>query len=138
MLGCTVHFLSTVFRLYSSVQVAEMVDQKSQECDVTLKMKKTRKVTTVFVLEAGATVALNTAAAVWEFKAILVSTTPPTGMRCSGTGGVHLSCIFSRIGTIMSNLGLFAGSSFMQIFISLQIWGDMPGGIVGLKPSRAT
>lgn len=38
----------------------------------------------------------------------------------------------------MSNLGLFAGSSFMHIFISLQIWGDMPGGIVGLKPSRAT
>lgn len=51
---------------------------------------------------------------------------------------VHLSCIFSRIGTIMSNLGLFAGSSFMHIFISLQIWGDMPGGMVGLKPSRAT
>lgn len=38
----------------------------------------------------------------------------------------------------MSNLGLLAGSSFMHIFISLQICGDIPGGIVGLKPSRAT
>lgn len=33
----------------------------------------------------------------------------------------YLSCIFSRMGTIMSNLGLFAGSSFMQIFMSLQM-----------------
>lgn len=33
----------------------------------------------------------------------------------------HFSCIFSRIGTIMSNLGRLAGSSFMQIFISLQM-----------------
>ena len=38
----------------------------------------------------------------------------------------------------MSNLGLLAGSSFMHIFISLQMWGEMPGGIVGLKPSKAT
>lgn len=38
----------------------------------------------------------------------------------------------------MSNLGLFAGSSFMHIFMSLQMWGEMPGGMVGLKPSKAT
>lgn len=38
----------------------------------------------------------------------------------------------------MSNLGLFAGSSFMQIFMSLQMWGEMPGGIVGLNPSKET
>lgn len=38
----------------------------------------------------------------------------------------------------MSNLGLFAGSSFMQIFMSLQMCGEMPGGMVGLKPSKAT
>lgn len=38
----------------------------------------------------------------------------------------------------MSNLGLLAGSSFMQIFISLQMWGEMPGGMVGRRPSRAT
>lgn len=38
----------------------------------------------------------------------------------------------------MSNLGLLAGSSFMQILISLQMWGDMPGGMVGRRPSRAT
>lgn len=53
-------------------------------------------------------------------------------------GLFHLSCIFSRMGTIMSNLGLLAGSSFMQIFISLQMWGEMPGGIVGRSPSSAT
>lgn len=52
--------------------------------------------------------------------------------------GFHLSCIFSKIGTIMSNLGLFAGSSFMHIFMSLQMCGEMPGGIMGLKPSKAT
>lgn len=95
-----------------------------------------------FVSEAEATVALN-AAAEFEFKAILVSTTPPFGVRypvqCRrAEGDFHLSCIFSRIGTIMSNLGLFAGSSFMHIFMSLQMWGEMPGGIVGLKPSKAT
>lgn len=50
----------------------------------------------------------------------------------------YFSCIFSRMGTIMSNLGRLAGSSFMQIFISLQMWGDMPGGMVGRSPSRAT
>lgn len=38
----------------------------------------------------------------------------------------------------MSNLGLFAGSSFMHIFMSLQMWGEMPGGMVGRKPSKAT
>lgn len=50
----------------------------------------------------------------------------------------YLSCIFSRIGTIMSNLGRLAGSSFMQIFMSLQTCGEMPGGIVGRRPSSAT
>lgn len=50
----------------------------------------------------------------------------------------YFSCIFSRMGTIMSNFGRLAGSSFMQIFISLQMWGDMPGGMVGRSPSRAT
>lgn len=55
-------------------------------------------------------------------------------------GGIALyfSCIFSRMGTIMSNLGRLAGSSFMQIFISLQMCGEMPGGMVGRSPSRAT
>lgn len=38
----------------------------------------------------------------------------------------------------MSNLGRLAGSSFMQIFISLQMCGDMPGGMVGRSPSSAT
>lgn len=38
----------------------------------------------------------------------------------------------------MSNLGRLAGSSFMQIFMSLHTWGEMPGGIVGRRPSRAT
>lgn len=64
------------------------------------------------------------------------------GSSCSrqevGDPCFHLSCIFSRIGTIISNLGRLAGSSFMQIFISLQIWGEMPGGMVGRSPSRAT
>jgi len=50
----------------------------------------------------------------------------------------HLSCIFSKMGTIMSNLGLLAGSSFMQSLISLQMWGEIPGGMVGRRPSRAT
>lgn len=68
---------------------------------------------------------------------------PPT--TCPDTSGVqartcqpYLSCIFSRMGTIMSNLGRFAGSSFMQIFISLHTWGEMPGGMVGRRPSSAT
>lgn len=87
-----------------------------------------------------------------EFKAILVSTTPHVGVRsgeitpgiprwfcrCGQRESVHLSCIFSRMGTIMSNLGLFAGSSFMHIFMSLQMWGEIPGGMVGLRPSKAT
>lgn len=51
---------------------------------------------------------------------------------------LYLSCIFSRMGTIMSNLGLLAGSSFMQILISLHMWGEMPGGMVGRRPSSAT
>ena len=51
---------------------------------------------------------------------------------------LYFSCIFSRMGTIMSNLGRLAGSSFMQIFISLQMCGDMPGGMVGRSPSSAT
>ena len=38
----------------------------------------------------------------------------------------------------MSNLGRLAGSSFMQIFMSLQTWGEMPGGMVGRRPSNAT
>lgn len=38
----------------------------------------------------------------------------------------------------MSNFGLLAGSSFMQIFMSLQMCGEIPGGIVGLKPSKET
>ena len=42
------------------------------------------------------------------------------------------------MGTIMSNLGLLAGSSFMQSLMSLQMWGEIPGGIVGRRPSRAT
>lgn len=50
----------------------------------------------------------------------------------------YFSCIFSRMGTIMSNLGRLAGSSFMQIFISLHMCGDMPGGMVGRSPSSAT
>lgn len=51
---------------------------------------------------------------------------------------LYFSCIFSRMGTIMSNLGRLAGSSFMQIFISLQMCGEMPGGMVGRSPSSAT
>lgn len=111
-----------------------------------MKKKKKNNIKEVtaaeFVSEAEATVALN-AAAEYEFKAILVSTTPPFGVRYlvqyrRAQENFHLSCIFSRIGTIMSNLGLFAGSSFMHIFMSLQMCGDMPGGIVGLKPSKAT
>lgn len=43
------------------------------------------------------------------------------GWPAVATQAPHFSCIFSRIGTIMSNLGRLAGSSFMQIFISLQI-----------------
>lgn len=51
---------------------------------------------------------------------------------------LYFSCIFSRMGTIMSNLGRLAGSSFIQIFISLQMCGEMPGGMVGRSPSSAT
>ena len=49
-----------------------------------------------------------------------------------------MSCIFSKMGTIMSNLGLLAGSSFMHSLISLHTWGEIPGGMVGRKPSRDT
>lgn len=55
-----------------------------------------------------------------------------------GGTSLYLSCIFSRMGTIMSNFGRLAGSSFMQIFISLQMCGEMPGGMVGRSPSSAT
>lgn len=69
-----------------------------------------------------------------NFKAILWTQC----LRGRPGGLFHLSCIFSRMGAIMSNLGLLAGSSFMQIFISLQMWGEMPGGMVGRSPSSAT
>lgn len=72
-------------------------------------------------------------------KAILVCdmSTGALGVREDGGAG-YLSCIFSKMGTIMSNLGLLAGSSFIQILMSLQMWGEIPGGIVGRRPSRAT
>lgn len=82
------------------------------------------------------------------FKAILVQSAYEEGegeevVDAQGSSredsqGFYLSCIFSRMGTIMSNLGLLAGSSFMQILISLQMWGEMPGGMVGRRPSSAT
>lgn len=59
-------------------------------------------------------------------------------VRHRGGASLYLSCIFSRMGTIMSNFGRLAGSSFMQIFISLQMCGEMPGGMVGRSPSSAT
>lgn len=93
-----------------------------------------------------ATVALN-AVVERACKAILVGTTPPYQSHNQGQEShslnedflfFYLSCILSRMGTIISNFGLLAGSSFMQIFMSLQMCGEMPGGIVGLKPSKAT
>lgn len=49
----------------------------------------------------------------------------------------YCSFIFSRMGVIISKLGLFPGSSFMQIRINLAICGLEPGGIETLSPSRA-
>ncbi len=45
--------------------------------------------------------------------------------------------IFSRMGVIMSKVGLLPGSSFMQMRINLAMWGLEPGGIDTLSPSRA-
>lgn len=38
---------------------------------------------------------------------------------------------------IISNVGRLPGSSFMQIFINLVKYGDVPGGICTRKPSVA-
>lgn len=46
--------------------------------------------------------------------------------------------IFSRMGMIMSNLGRFAGSSFMQILTSRVMCCEVPGGIFTRSPSVAT
>ena len=46
--------------------------------------------------------------------------------------------IFSKIGIIISKRGLFAGSSFMQIFTIRDMWCEIPGGILMRRPSSAT
>jgi len=46
--------------------------------------------------------------------------------------------IFSKIGIIMSNRGLFAASSFMHILIIRDMWCEIPGGILMRRPSNAT
>lgn len=38
----------------------------------------------------------------------------------------------------MSNLGLLLASSFIQILMSLVMWGEVPGGTATRKPSNAT
>ena len=46
--------------------------------------------------------------------------------------------ILSNMGMIMSKRGRFPGSSFMQILMSLDMCGEIPGGILMRRPSSAT
>jgi len=51
--------------------------------------------------------------------------------------GTFQRFILSRIGTTMSKDGRLPGSSFMQIRMSFARCGEMPGGMLMRKSSRA-